>query len=282
MLGQPLPSEEPENYYLGVGSEDLLSPRNVILFTRKTKNSLQQEALQNRSHHRLVLACNLGTQGTVHLDSMALPFRSGQALLIFPYQFHHFSHLKSSQIRWLFCTFEMTSFDGLEPLRNRVVNVSEGSERALEVLLDHWKENHAESIQASLLYLLMSLKRDGSKVEGAELVESEGGFLNSINRQIFEWRGSPLLVSELASQMKLSDSRLRALFREAAGVPLGAYIRNSFLNRAMLMLRGTSFSVAEVAEECGFGSAQSFCRVFKKEVGVTPRAYRYEGGVSRG
>ena len=74
--------------------------------------------------------------------------------------------------------------------------------------------------------------------------------------------------------MGYSDSRLRALFREVAGIPLASYIRNFALNRAMSLLRNTDFAIAEVAVAAGFGSSQSFCRVFKKEVGVTPLSYR--------
>lgn len=274
MSNRFLSLEEPQDYYLGVGSEALVSPTNVILFSRGSRTTLQQEALQNRSHHRLVLVCNLGSEGTVHVNHLSLSLRPGQALLIFPYQFHHFSHLSGAKLNWLFCTFESASFVELESLRNQVVNVGVGSQQVLDSLLGHWKEKQVELVQVVLQYLLLSLKRDCESSGPASPLEKEEGFINAINRRILAWRGSPLLVSELARQMGYSDSRLRALFREAAGIPLGAYIRNFGLNRAMSLLRGSELSIGEVAEASGFGSVQSFCRVFKKETGVTPRGYR--------
>jgi transcriptional regulator GlxA family with amidase domain len=69
---------------------------------------------------------------------------------------------------------------------------------------------------------------------------------------------------------------LRVLFKEAAGIPLGAYIQNYRLNRAMALLR-TTLSIADVAEEAGFGSPQAFRRFFKKETCQTPRKYRLHG-----
>ncbi len=99
--------EEPENYYVGIGKNQLPIPTDILFYFRKLKDTLQQEAIQNRSHHRAVLAFNLQTSGQIHVDNLALPFSPGQALLILPYQFHHFSQLASTNLKWLFCTFEL-------------------------------------------------------------------------------------------------------------------------------------------------------------------------------
>ncbi len=57
--------KEPENYFLGLGKNQLPTPTDVLLYLRRSKDMLQQEALQNRSHHRAVLAFNLGTSGQI-------------------------------------------------------------------------------------------------------------------------------------------------------------------------------------------------------------------------
>jgi len=86
--------------------------------------------------------------------------------------------------------------------------------------------------------------------------------------------GRPVVVADLAETMGWSTSRLRVLFKEAAGIPLGSYIQNYRLNYAMSLLRTTKMPVAAIAEEAGFGSPQAFSRVFKKEIGKPPRLYR--------
>ena len=52
------------------------------------------------------------------------------------------------------------------------------------------------------------------------------------------------------------------------------YIQNYRINRAMALLRTSTLTIADVAEEAGFGSPQAFSRIFKKETSYTPRAYR--------
>jgi len=267
--------EEPQDYFTGIGKSHLPTPTDVLLFLRTTKNKLQQEALQNRSHHRFVLAFNLETEGHVHVDNLALPLKPGQALLILPYQFHHFSLLASTKLKWLFCTFELEPRTFLEPLRNRVVDVGERTQRALEELLEEWhqppSELQAGQLQATLLHLLLSFKQDRQQTRADLPPEPEDNLLRTVNRLMAEWRGRTVVVADLANALELSESRLRVLFKEAAGIPLGGYIQNYRLNRAMALLHTTELSIADVAEEAGFGSPQAFSRIFKKEIGETPR-----------
>jgi hypothetical protein len=76
---------EPSNYFEGrCRSTNLPLPRNILFFLRDSKSTLQQEAIQNRSHHRHVLAFNLLTEGRVHIDHLSLGLAPGQAVLIFP------------------------------------------------------------------------------------------------------------------------------------------------------------------------------------------------------
>lgn len=278
MNEQMLNIEEPADYFSGVGEHDLPTPINILLFVRRTRETLQQEALQNRSHHRFVLACNLKTEGHIHVDNLALPFRPGQALLIAPYQFHHFSQLASSQLEWLFCTFELEPGAFLEPLRNRVIDPAEKTLRAYNDLLREWhlprEAFQEEQVQTVLLRLLLSLKQDGLHSSADLPPEPEDNLLRAVNRLMAEWRGRTVVVADLADAMGYSESRLRVLFKEAAGIPLGSYIQNYRLNRAMALLRTTDLSIADLAEEAGFGSPQAFSRIFKKETGLTPRAYR--------
>jgi len=276
--------DEPRDYHAGVGANAALPiPTNVLFFRRTTRQKLQQEALQNRSHHRYVLVFNLGVSGSVHVDNLLLPLHAGEALLVLPFQFHHFSHLAAENIEWLFCTFEMAEGVFLEPFRNRVLSPRRGSIQAMDLLLTDWHRCRDEArggemqemqLQVLLLYLLTSL-RDDLQVQAFDLPpEPKGALLRSVNRLLAEWRGRQVGAGDLADGLGMSVSRLRAVFKETAGVPLGRYMLNYRLNRAMALLRTTDLPIAEIAEEAGFGSPQAFSRIFKQKLGHTPCAYR--------
>lgn len=177
---------DPEDYFTGKGRYPLPTPTNILLFARRSKRNLQQEALQNRSHHRFVLLLNLETAGYVHLNNLALPFNPGQVVLIHPFQFHHYSQLARTDINWLFCTFELEPRTFLEPLRNCMIDISPKTRTIYHELVKEWLapgcELHAEQVQSGLLHLLLSLKTDRQQM-GTDLPpEPEGNLLRAINR----------------------------------------------------------------------------------------------------
>lgn len=272
---------DPADYFTGIGSRSLPVPTRVLLFLRTAKKVLQQEALQNRSHHRFVLIFNLQTAGHVHVDHLTLSLHPGQALLVLPYQFHHFSQLAAGTLKWLFCTFEMEPCTLLESLRNRVIKLSDPTQRSLTHLLEEWHQPAAElqagKVQAVLLHLLLSLKQDRQQTGRDLPPEPEDNLLRAVNRCLAEWQGRTVVVTDLATALNLSESRLHVLFKEVAGIPLGKYLQNYRINRAMALLRTTDLSIANTAEEAGFGSPQAFSRTFKKETGTSPRLYRRGG-----
>jgi len=274
---------EPLDYFRVAGrSDELPTPANILLFVRQSKQKLQQEALQNRSHHRFVLIFNLETQGHVHVDHLVMPLHPGQALLVLPYQFHHFSHLASPDLTWLFITFEMKQGVFLDPMRNRLIDAGGATLEARDHLIDEWEtyesagsvEPHAALLQVALLRLLLELKRDLEKSATAPLPEPRNSLLRAINRLMADSRGRRFGVDDLARELGMSESGLRVRFRRIAGIPLGAYLQNYRLNRAMELLRITDRSIADIAEDAGFGSPQAFSRTFKHQTGQSPREYR--------
>lgn len=269
---------EPDDYYKGRGDQQLPSPRQVLFFLRQTKDTLQQNALPNRSHHRTLLCYNLQTEGHVHLDNFELSFKPGQVLLILPYQFHHYSQLRSAKLKWLFCSFDLDPAGLIEPLRNRVVDPGKKSLETLQQLLGEWhappSDLQAGLVQCSLIRLLFCLRQDLQQAKGEVTPVPENSLLRTVNRLLEEWRGRTVTTADLATAIGYSESRLRVLFKQAAGIPLGSYISNYRINRVMSLLRTTALSIADVAEDAGFGSPQACSRMFKQATGVTPREYR--------
>lgn len=81
-------------------------------------------------------------------------------------------------------------------------------------------------------------------------------------------------VEELSEQLGVSKSHLVRLFRCQMGVTPGRYLTQVRLSAAKALLAETSHPLEVVATLCGFAGANYFCRVFKKETGQTPAAFR--------
>jgi len=81
-------------------------------------------------------------------------------------------------------------------------------------------------------------------------------------------------ITELASRMNLSSSRLGHLFRTQVGVDLEGFLRNARLERAATLLRTTELSIKEIAAQVGYHHASSLDRGFKQKFDLEPADYR--------
>ena len=82
-------------------------------------------------------------------------------------------------------------------------------------------------------------------------------------------------VGELAAQYAQSREHFIRSFRGFMGVTPHRYRQKRRMDHARLLLADTDLPISRVAEEVGFSDAQYFSRIFKKEVGVSPLAYRH-------
>ena len=82
---------------------------------------------------------------------------------------------------------------------------------------------------------------------------------------------NPLLSEkEIAEHIGISASYLSTLFRRQRQTTPTKYIRDLRLQQAVELLRTTNFTVLEVCSACGFGSPETFHRVFKAEFAISP------------
>ncbi len=124
---------------------------------------------------------------------------------------------------------------------------------------------------ASLAALLL---RTAVRRAGPELAQVEHVRLRT-DAIIYEQAADPNLTpATIAAQLNIS---LRQLYRAFNGTESpAARIRRRRLERAaeILAARSGPGHVERVAMECGFASAEYFSRAFRREFGLSPRAYR--------
>ena len=77
----------------------------------------------------------------------------------------------------------------------------------------------------------------------------------------------------LARQLSISEVYFRKLFFAHYNITPKQYILDVRIRNAKQLLRDTPFTVAAIAEKCGFTSVYHFCRAFKQRTGQTPTQY---------
>ena len=84
----------------------------------------------------------------------------------------------------------------------------------------------------------------------------------------------PLSLETLAVRFSVNKNYLSSRFHKERGMTVTDYINRIRVNRACDLLRKTSLSVQQVAEQCGFSDGNYFTRIFRKLEDVTPNEYR--------
>ncbi len=81
-------------------------------------------------------------------------------------------------------------------------------------------------------------------------------------------------VQQIATELNVSASYLSDMLRSLVGVNAQQYIQNKLIDKAKVILSTTNFTVSEIAYQLGFEHPQSFSRLFKNKVNVSPMEFR--------
>lgn len=83
-----------------------------------------------------------------------------------------------------------------------------------------------------------------------------------------------LTLTELATLAHGAPYYLHHVFRRTTGLTPLAYLQQVRLVHAQELLRGTTWTVQVIAQQCGFRSSSYFSTQFKAAIGQIPRAFR--------
>ena len=231
-------------------------------------------------HHRFVLVTALTGRGNICVGPSTYPVEPGQALLITPFQPHCFLDISPKTIDWLFITFELPRHERLQK-RAEQGAWAVGAEQAegLRRILEAW---HARPLRQDLPLLLgmwlqaivRALPVDRRAKARKSQDTSAADLVAAVNRVALSKLDRPLSNTDIAQNLGLSSSSLRARFKSATGRSLAAHGREIKLYHACQLLHHTTLRITEIAAQCGYDSLFAFSRAFRSAYGVAPRVYR--------
>ena len=227
--------QAPEDYFSGRTAEDICIPRNLIVFSRKTTRELQRRSFDGYPHHRYVLIFNLMTKGTVNVDGIHWRLDPGDALMVFPYQFHHFIDLADTNLLWVFITFELELPTAMQAFRHRVLKMDKRGNELLARNIDHYgkepgeRSNRRLTLDSAILinHLREQVRHDVPlAMKSGNVKGASDALIRGIQNCLTTHAGSLQNVSDIAKELNMSESNLRAVFRQKFNISLGAYFKN--------------------------------------------------------
>ncbi|MGC3002663.1 GlxA family transcriptional regulator [Streptomyces sp. G35A] len=135
----------------------------------------------------------------------------------------------------------------------------------------------ADAARAVARHLVVFLARPGGQSQFS--VRSRAGrpntpALRAVLDLVTENPAAGHTLDSLARHVGISPRHLTRLFRAETGTSPARFVEQVRLEAARTLLVTGTDALDAVARHCGFGSAETMRRVFRRELGVTPGAYR--------
>ncbi|MGV8917699.1 MAG: GlxA family transcriptional regulator [Pseudomonas sp.] len=126
-------------------------------------------------------------------------------------------------------------------------------------------------------YLVVYLRRAGGQSQFSPLLEMQGGVdsqVLAIQEYMLENLHLNHSMASLAERVHMSPRNLSRLFAKDTGIPPMAFLADARIDAVRRNLEATEQSIKEIANRCGFESADNLRRVFVKRLSISPVEYR--------
>lgn len=151
------------------------------------------------------------------------------------------------------------------PVRNLVENL---------VWSLKYRDSDLLSINRQTITLIMQiLLMHTDYLTTSDANRSKNPIVNAVLREI-EHNYTKVSLSELAERFSVNVTYLSAEIKRECGINFGDLLREKRIERAQYLLTNTELTNEEIAEAIGYETTSYFYRMFKREVGLSPKEFR--------
>ena len=222
------------------------------------------------------------TAGTAvaHCGGQERVLRPGDVFVAFPNQIHSYEKSRDPGGFVLIVPLKPYLSEYAGPLLAKVPGVPvlsppEETWRTFLALLDFAyadKEQAPEAVMQSYLQLIVGKLLGMLQLEDASSGADE--ILKAVILYVNAHYTQPLTRAQIAKAVGYNESYISHLFSATLKTSIPNYINALRVYDAAGLLRRTDLPVSAVANTLGFGTLRNFNRVFLKETGQSPKAYR--------
>lgn len=126
------------------------------------------------------------------------------------------------------------------------------------------------------LYMKLLLLKIGERIKVSHLSDSHPYYdkFSALRLRIYSSPEKSHSVSELAEQLRLSESYFQHLYKRIFGVSVISDVITARIDHGKYLLSGTDYPIGVIAGMCGYKNDVHFMRQFKAASGLTPSEYR--------
>jgi transcriptional regulator GlxA family with amidase domain len=140
------------------------------------------------------------------------------------------------------------------------------------------EEDHGAALALEVArVLVVFLRRPGSQAQFSVSLGKQSLERNPL-RELRVWMAehltADLSIPALARRVAMSPRNFQRVFTSAAGKSPARYVEELRIETARRLLERTTQSMDEIADHCGFGSADVLSRAFTRVLRLTPGEYR--------
>jgi transcriptional regulator GlxA family with amidase domain len=140
------------------------------------------------------------------------------------------------------------------------------------------EEDHGPELARQVaLGMVTYLKRPGNQAQMSVFTTAprpQDRLVRSVLDYVVANPGGDLRTAVLAANAGVSVRHLTRLFREQLGEPPGRLVRRVRLEVAGRMLAATALPLPQIAQACGFSSAETLRQAFVSSYHITPSLFR--------
>ena len=242
-------------------------------------------------HNELELALVLWGNITAFSESVSYEADAGDVLVFMPSELHSYTTPKESKLLVIKINTE-NSFSGVDFSSMRMnSNIIKSSDPKGERICALMRETLCEfkEKRPGFAYKADSLSKDilCTLIRSETLTEINGddmkkrrvyiSLLSSVDEYIRLNYMYNISLNDISAHCNLSVFYFSHVFKKATGTTFYDYLTAYRLDKAMELLRGTNKKIINIATECGFDTARTFNRSFKKFFGKSPTEYLNNG-----
>jgi len=228
--------------------------------------------------HELIFVRS-GTLGMFE-DRRRFTLRAGQALLLRAGRRHGGTLPYPPDLRFYWIHFRLRPEGGTRRAAHTLrlpsqttVSRPDRLTELFRLFLDDQENDRLTPLTADLLLLLMLSEVANTRPDDptAATASSLAGRAELLIRLHAD---TPLSTASLAAELRCNPDYLGRIFHQTNGRTLTAAIHAQRHRRARAMLLEDNRSIKEIARACGFDDAGYFRRLFRRQEGLSPSAYR--------